>query len=278
MNVRQMKQMQTEYVQMLHRNYKSPQTIKKYCRDINRFFAFLQPCETITRESVKQYAAFLKTRYCAETCNSYLISIHSFFRYAGKTEWIVPLFQIQRRNFLENELGISDYFKMLHALDKTGRWETKLLLHTLGCTGIRVSELSFITREAAERGWVEVQMKRKVRRIFLPNKLREELISFSDGRSGIIFRNRAGTKAINSSVVWRRLKAAARLAEVDERKVYPHNLRHMFARVYMEAYGNIAELADLLGHSSLETTRIYTRNSSKELLRKVSALEMFIGS
>ena len=274
MTVAQMEGRQQDYMRELQHNGKAPRTIAKYTRDIGRFLSFLQPGETITRETVKRYAAFLKTRYCAATCNSYLISIHAFFRYAGQAELIVPLFQIQRRNFLENELNPADYHNMMDALTRAGRQQTKLLLHTLGCTGIRVGELHFVTRKAAECGWVEIQMKGKVRRVFLPNALRRELLAFSAGREGIIFRSKDGTKAINSTVVWRRLKAAARLAGVDEKKVYPHNLRHMFARVYMETYGNIAELADLLGHSSLETTRIYTRSSSTELMRKVSALAL----
>lgn len=274
MNIQQLKQLQSEYTLELQRNSKAPSTIRKYSRDIKRFLEFSKSCKAITQETVKQYAAFLKTKYCAVTCNSYLISIHAFFRYAGLSELVIPLFRIQRRNFLENELSISEYHRMLTVLDKMGKQETKLLLHTLGCTGIRVGELCFVTRQAVERGWVEIQMKGKVRRIFFPVDLRKELLSFNDGRDGIIFRSKDKTKPMNNSVVWRRLKAAARLAGIDERKVYPHNLRHMFARVYMEAYGNIAELADLLGHSSLETTRIYTRNSSAELLRRVSDLPL----
>lgn len=262
------------YVRKLQEDRKAPRTIAKYSRDIDRFLAFARACETIRRETVLQYAAHLKTKYRITTCNSYLISIHTFFRYAEQKDLIVPLYRIQRRNFLEKELNPADYHKMLEALQLAGKTETRLLLRTLGCTGIRVGELSFVTRQAAERGWIEIHLKGKVRRAFIPKELCQELIAFSAGQDDAIFRNKSRSKPVSSSVVWRRLKAAARLAGVDEQLVYPHNLRHMFARTYMETYGNIAELADLLGHSSIETTRIYTRSSSDALLRKVSKLTL----
>lgn len=258
----------------LRRAGKAERTITKYVRDAQRFLAYAQGIDDVNRETAGEYAGGLRTRCRASTCNSYLISINAFFTYAGHKELRVPLFQMQRRYSRENELTPENYRSMLDALERDGKWESRLILRTLGRTGIRVGELSSITLEAAERGWAEIQMKGKLRQVFLPGELRAELIRFCAGAEGPIFRSRDGKRTVNSAVVWRRLKSAARRAGVEEPRAYPHNLRHMFARVYMETYGNIMELADILGHSSIETTRIYTRTTSAELIRRVEGLPL----
>lgn len=258
----------------LCREGKATRTITKYVRDAQHFLIYAQGVDAVNLETVREYAEILRTRCRASTCNSYLISINAFFAYVGHKELRVPLFQMQRRYSRENELTPENYRSMLAALERDGKWESRLILRTLGKTGIRVGELSYITREAADRGWAEIQMKGKLRQVFLPGELCEELIHFCAGADGPIFRSRDGKSAVNSAVVWRRLKSAARRAGVEEAQVYPHNLRHMFARVYMETYGNIMELADILGHSSIETTRIYTRTTSAELIRRVEGLPL----
>ena len=253
---------------------KAERTIKKYVRDAQHFLIYARSTGVVERETVREYAEILRMRCRASTCNSYLISINAFFTYMGHKELCIPLFQMQRRYSREHELTTENYRSMLAALERDGKWESFLILRTLGRTGIRVGELSSVTREAAERGWAEIQMKGKLRQVFLPRELCEELIHFCAGEEGPIFRSRDGRSAVNSAVVWRRLKSAARRAGVEEARVYPHNLRHMFARVYMETYGNIMELADILGHSSIETTRIYTRTTSAELIRRVDGLPL----
>lgn len=263
-----------QYAGALCAAQKAPRTVDKYTADTQKFLHFLGSA-ALDEASVSAYRAFLRSRYQANTCNSYLISLNGFLRFIGRAELVLPLHRLQRRFSLEHELTVADYRRILAALRGEEDPKYYLIARTLAGTGIRVGELPFFTVRALERGWIEAELKGKVRQVFLPTALQTELSAYATRQkitSGPVFLNRARSMPLDASLIWRRLKKAARMVGVPEERAFPHNLRHLFARVYMDTYGNIVELADLLGHSSVETTRIYTRTTSTEKIRRISGL------
>ena len=255
---------------------KAPRTARKYAADVRAFLRWARGRDGTPEQLLREYGERLARRFKASTCNSYLISLNAFLSYLGRDELRQPLQRVQKRFALEHELTLAEYTRILGALRSLPDPKYYLIARTLAGSGIRVGELQFITLRAVGRGWAEVRCKDKARQIFLPLGLQRELTAYAlaAGRRDDepIFQNKRETGAISGSCVWRRLKAAARMAGVDEAKAFPHNLRHLFARTYMGVYGNIVELADLLGHNSIETTRIYTRTSCPEMIRRVSGL------
>lgn len=260
----------------LQERHKAPRTVRKYTADVREFLRWtdgkIEPPEKLLQEYTEQLTRCFKT----STCNSYLISLNTFLSYMGRDELRQPLHQVQKRFALEHELTLDEYNRILSYLSSSEDKKYYLIARTLAGAGIRVGELPFITLRAARQGWAEVRCKDKVRQIFLPLELQRELVEYAltGGRKDEdpIFQNKRETGPINGSCVWRRLKKAAQMSGVDEAKAFPHNLRHLFARTYMDVYGNILELADILGHNSIETTRIYTRASCPEMIRRVSGL------
>jgi site-specific recombinase XerD len=250
--------------------------VEKYRRDVTAFAAWLQG-RPVTRE----LAAAWKERLLAEgyapvTVNSMLAAIHALFALEGWTDCQVKLLKLQRRLFRppSRELTRGEYERLLAAARSRDRERLALLLETMCATGIRVSEVQYITVEAVDRGRAEIALKGKVRTILLPRKLCVKLRRFARGKkiaSGEIFLTRSG-KRLTRQQIWAEMKQLCAWAGVEGSKVFPHNLRHLFAATYYRACRDLARLADVLGHSSVDTTRIYLLTSGEEQRRQMDRL------
>lgn len=262
------------YIKYLEEKELSQVTIGKYRRDIADFLQ-TQGNSEFKKQNLIDYRMERLKNHQVSSVNSYIISINQFFRWLGHGELAVKTLRLQRRSGLENVLNREEYFRLLQTALSSGRHRDYLLLRTLAATGIRVSELSAITCEAVSQGSTELEGKKKFRKIYLPETLIEELLDYCakhELSSGPIFRGQRSGKPLLPSSVWKIIKRTAQRGGVDLDKAYPHSLRHLFAKTYMRKVGNIFELADLLGHSSVETTRIYARSSCEEEWHSVNAL------
>lgn len=257
---------------------KSTNTIGKYIRDVRAFASFCGN-EPATKEKVILYKNRLREKgYAVRSINSMLASLNSFFTFCGWYDCRVRLLKIQKKVYCpeEGELSKSEYVRLYRAAAEQGNERLKLLIETFGATGIRVSELPFITVEAAQCGEASVSLKGKTRTVFLVRALRENLLQYAAQHgivSGTIFVTKNGAP-LNRADIWRTLKNLAIKAGVDPRKVYPHNFRHLFARAFYEIDHDIAKLADVLGHSSIDTTRIYIISSGKEHREQMERMGM----
>lgn len=250
-------------------------TIDKYRRDILFFLRQNGGKAAIDKADVIAYKQALLSRYKANTVNAYLISLNRYLRWLKQGDLTVKTIRIQQRGHLENVVSMEEYRRLLQYCQRQGYCRDYALLHTLAATGIRVGELRYITRESAERGACEIYNKRKSRLILLPCDLSQILLDYCDQRGisgGVIFVGRTPGAALQPKSVWKLLKALARAVGIDPCKIYPHSFRHLFAKTYMEKIGNLMELADLMGHSNLETTRIYAMSSLEEKRRSLDAL------
>lgn len=237
---------------------KSTATIEKYRRDIHSFFMFLGD-RRISKEETVAYKEYLAGRYAPASVNSMLIALNCFLRFSGMPECCVKPLKIQRQIFCSEDKELTR--QELHRLVKAaGDTRLSLVIQTICGTGIRVSELQYITAEAVREGKAVVNCKNKTRVIFIPASLQKQLKAYMK-KSGIIagavFVTRNG-KPLNRRNIWRDMKALCKRAGVAPNKVFPHNLRHLFARTFYSMEKDIIRLADLLGHSSINTTRIYT--------------------
>ena len=258
----------TSFGQYLRQEERSAGTIEKYLRDVRAFAAWLGGTP-LTKEAAALWKGGLLDQGCTPaTVNSKLAAINKFFSFAGWAEFRVKPLKIQRRLFRDDsrELTRAEYLRLLETARALGRERLALLMETICATGIRVSEVQNITVEAARRGKTEIALKGKIRTILLPGKLCRKLLKYARKRqiaSGKIFLTKGG-RGMSRGQIWAEMKALCQEAGVAASKVYPHNLRHLFARTFYKAYRDVAKLADVLGHSSLETTRIYLISTSAE--------------
>lgn len=237
---------------------KSIATQEKYLRDVRAFAAYLGEAE-LTKQAVMAYKKEIAFRYAPASVNSMLVSVNSFLDFVNRRDCRVRLLRIQRQIFASEgkELTVAEYRRLVRAAEGTAM---ALVLRTICETGIRVSELAFITAEAVMTGKAVMDCKSKRRVILLPPPLKKRLVCHikkAGITSGPIFVTRSGAP-LNRSNIWRSMKALCRKAAVAPEKVFPHNLRHLFARTFYAMERDIVRLADLLGHSSINTTRIYT--------------------
>ena len=243
---------------------KSWATIDKYLRDVRAFAAFLNGRE-VRKEHVAAYKQGLMEQYAVRSVNSMLASINAYLRYANLIDCRVKNIRTQQEIFRPQEKELTDEeFHRILAVARSPR--LRMILKTLYGTGARISELQFFTAEGLRRNQIFIHCKGKSRTLGLPDKLREELMSFAKAHgitSGYLFRTRNGNP-VDRSNVWKQMKALARKAGVAESKVFPHNLRRLFARNYYQQDQNLPRLADVLGHSSINTTRIYLTTSGTE--------------
>ena len=246
------------YESFLRQEEKSQATVEKYLRDVRSFFRFSNT-GSISKEQMIAYKEYLTDRYAPASVNSMLISLHSFLRYIGQQDCCVKLLKIQRQIFAkeEKELSCQEYQRLVKA---AGNTRLAFVLRTICGTGIRVSELEYITVEAVREGKAVVSCKNKTRVIFIPatvQKILSKYIKKSCLKTGSVFIGKNG-KPLNRKNIWRDMKGLCSRAGVARCKVFPHNLRHLFARTFYRVEKDIVRLADLLGHSSINTTRIYT--------------------
>lgn len=270
-----------EYEEKLVRAEKRKQTIEKYLRDLGKLRRFLEGRE-LTKERLIQYKEHLESsgNYTPASINSFLSAANSFCDQMGWLELRIKTIRIQQQAFeaQDRELTNAEYQKLIKTALENGNERLALIIQTLGSTGIRISELPFVTVESLERGMSDVYNKGKVRRIMYPKQLIKILRAYTRKhviKKGSIFRTRSG-KQIDRSNVWREMKKLCRAAKVSEKKVFPHNLRHLFARCFYRLKRDIALLSDILGHSSIATTRIYIKTTGREHQRQLDRMHMVI--
>lgn len=252
------------YLHMLREQERADQTIKKYAHDLSALAMWLNGRE-LNKENLITWKQYLITRYAAASVNAMLAAINGFLSFTGYSELKVRPVKIQRQIFCstEKELTKAEYFRLIAAAKKKGNERLALVIQTICGTGIRVSELQFITAEAVRTGRAEVYCKGKRRSILLPKDLRKSLTTYlrvKKRTAGPVFLTKTG-KPLDRSNIWRDMKALCKNAGVAPAKVFPHNLRHLFARTYYSLEKDILRLSDILGHSNITTTRIYTMES-----------------
>ena len=229
------------------------------------------------KKGLMDFREYLTEKYKPGSVNLYLIACRKYLMYCGCERGNLPKpVRIQPGQSVENILSLDEYEKMLDYARKNNRWKDYLIMRTLACTGIRVSELSYITVEALSAGKAQVYNKSKYREIYLPDKLIADLTEYcqSSGLTeGPIFVGSHGT-GIDRRSVWEMMQKTAQHCGIEKSKAHPHSFRHLFAKIFMGQYANLAELADILGHSSIETTRRYTMSSLEEKREKIDKLPL----
>lgn len=255
---------------------RTPATLEKYLRDVRAFALWLDG-EAVTKEVVTCWKERLLAEHRApSTVNAALSALNGLFRFLGWEGCRARFVKVQRRLFRDpaRELTRADYDQLVTAARAHDLERLALLMETICATGIRVSELRYITVETARRGRAEISLKGKVRTILIPAKLARKLLKYAKKNktvSGEIFLTGNG-RSLSRRQIWAEMKRLCKYAGVEPSKVFPHNLRHCFAVAFYRAYKDIAKLADVLGHSSIETTRIYLLTSGAEHQRQLDRL------
>lgn len=260
----------------LRREERERGTIEKYLRDVGRFAAWLDGRALSKELAVAWKEGLAAAGYAPATINSMVVAVNQFFRFQGWEELRVKTMRIQRRIFRsrDRELTKEEYVRLLETARAQGKERLELLMEAMCATGIRVSEVRYITVEAARQGRAEIAMKGKIRTILLPGKLCRKLLKYAKKQntgSGEIFLTRSG-RGMSRRQIWAEMKAVCKQAGVAPSKVFPHNLRHLFARTYYRVCRDVVQLADVLGHSSVETTRIYLASTGVEYVRRMDRL------
>ena len=251
-------------------------SIEKYVRDVRAFWAWAG-AEAVTKGALLRWRAHLEAAgRQPKTINSMLAALNCFFRTKGRGDLRLKYLKVQRKLFRsrERELTRAEYARLVETAERQEKPRLSLLMETICATGIRVGEVRYITVEAVRAGQADIHLKGKVRTILLPGKQCRKLRRYAREReiaSGEIFRTRRG-KGLSRRQIWAEMKALCEAAEVAPSKVFPHNLRHLFARTFYRVYKDVARLADLLGHSSIETTRIYLISTGAEHARQIERL------
>lgn len=268
-----------DYENYLVEEERSGNTITKYMRDLKSYFIFLQG-EAVTKESLVCWKEKLTQTYLPASVNSMLAAVNGFLEWAGYPQYRVKPLKIQREIFTkpEKELSKEEYIRLVKAAEEKQNCRLALILQTICATGIRVSELQFITLETARTGRTVVDCKGKKRTVFLPGALSRALQEYCREhgiKEGVVFRTK-NRKPLDRSNIWRDMKNLCCSAGVEPEKVFPHNLRHLFARTYYHMEKDLSRLADLLGHSNVTTTRIYTMESGLEHAKQVERMGLVV--
>ena len=266
----------TDFARHMTEQERAEATIKMYVRTVEELMAWLAGRE-VTKELAVAWKEYLTEQaYAPATVNVKLAAVNAFFKFCGWQDCCVKALRLQRRAFRDpgRELTKAEYQRLLEAAQNSGRTRLTLLMETICGTGIRVSEVQYITVEAARTGRAEIALKGKIRTIMLPGKLCRKLLKYARKQkiaSGEIFLTRSG-KSLSRRQIWAEMKAVCKLAGVEPSKVFPHNLRHLFATTFYRACHDIVKLADVLGHSSINTTRIYLITTGAEHARTLERL------
>ncbi len=258
---------------------RSRATVEKYQRDLKAFCSWLGEKE-LNKSTVLSYKEALGKNYAVASANSMIAAINCFFRFCGWNNLCVKQFRIQRQAYTssDRELSRAEYIRLLDAANKTKNTRLNLIIQTICSTGIRVSELEYITVEALKIGEATVRCKGKNRRIFIVPQLKKKLLRYVKEHqilSGPVFVTRNG-RAVSRHNIWKEMKSLCAEARVSADKVFPHNLRHLFARTFYGIEKDIVKLADILGHSSINTTRIYTVTTGEEHRRKMENMHLIL--
>ncbi len=269
------------YRKYLQDEEKSQATVEKYVRDVRAFGQFLGNWQALDKEQIRAYKEVLKEKYKMTSVNSMLAALNSFFKFLGREDWKVKLYRVQRAVYSrpEVEMTEADYIKLIEAARKQGDIRMSMLIQTIGSTGVRISELKFITVESLKAGRAEIYNKGKSRVVLLPEELTKLLQKYCRENGitgGSIFVTKHGNP-VNRSNVSKKMKQLGKEAGVDTAKIFPHNLRHLFARIFYKIEKDVVRLMDLLGHSNINTTRIYTMTTEEQPRRQMSRMRMVLG-
>jgi len=268
-----------KYLRHLQEQERSAHTISKYAHDIGALCEYLGGAP-ITKTALIGWKEHLAATLAPASINSMLVAVNGFLQFCGWAELRVKLLKIQKSAFLseEKELSRAEYERLVRAAKMQENERLALVIQTICATGIRVSELRFITAEAVQRGRAEISNKGKLRVVFLPRALRKLLSDYlrRQGKTtGAMFTTRSG-RPLDRSNIWRDMKALCQSAKVDAKKVFPHNLRHLFARTFYALDHDLSRLADILGHSNISTTRIYTAECGSVHAQQMERLRLVI--
>lgn len=260
-------------------NERSAATVEKYIRDVMAFTSYAHN-KAITKETVIEYKKHLQKNYAVRSVNSMLASINSLFSFLNWHDLKVKALKLQQQVFCpeEKELTKAEYIRLCRTAERKHNERLNLILQTICGTGIRVSELKYITVEAVRCGEAAVHCKAKTRSVFIVKKLKQKLLRYAAEqgiKSGMIFVTRTG-EPISRTNIWREMKSLCEQANVNLQKVFPHNLRHLFARVFYGIEKDIAKLSDILGHSSINTTRIYIVSTGTEHKKRMENMRLII--
>lgn len=267
-----------EFAAHLRYEGRKESTIKKYLRDLKAFRLWLGD-KTMTKEKAREWRDFLCEKgYAPVTVNSMLASLNLFFRFCGREECCVKALRLQHRFFRnsERELAQGEYERLVETARRQGKERLALLIETMCATGVRVSEVRAFTVESVRRGRADISLKGKIRTILIPGRLRKKLMRYIRKKkiaSGEVFVTRSG-KGLTRQQIWAEMKRLCSRAGVLRTKVFPHNLRHLFARTFYRVSRDIAKLADVLGHSHIGTTRIYLTSTGAEHARHLERLNL----
>lgn len=263
----------------LREDEKSCATVEKYMRDLKRFMIFAGE-KSVDKQLVLEYKESLAKSYAASSANSMLAVINSFFRFSGWHDCCVKRLKTQAKVYCteEKELTKEEYIRLVRTAERNGNERLSLIIQTICSTGIRVSELKYITVQALADGEAQVNCKGKIRMVFVVPQLRKKLKMYvrkAGITHGAVFVTKSGSP-MDRSNIWREMKNLCRQAKVSPTKVFPHNLRHLFARIFYGLEKDIAKLADVLGHANLSTTRIYIVTTGTEHKRKMERMQLIL--
>lgn len=271
MNKNQMKFILEEFLIELKLQEKSDRTLRKYRSDIMKFIDSVNHDKDVTKEDVITFKNIIASGlYRPRSINSYIVAVNKFLVWSGNKELKVKKLKMQQRYSIDNIITLSDYKRLLRYAKKLNHNDIYMIMKIIAGTGIRISELKFFTVEGIKSFYIHVRNKGKDRDVILTQELTRELRKYCKDnriREGPIFN-------IADVTIWRKLKKIAGAARVNKEKVHAHSFRHLFAKEFMNVYNNAPELADILGHSSLETTRIYTRSTNEEKRRKLEQMKI----
>ncbi len=272
-------QVAEQFRQYLYEDEKSPVTVEKYMRDIYAFSRFIGTAE-ITKSDVLAYKEKLGGEYAVASANSMIAAVNQFFRFCGWHDLCIKQFRVQKKAFCpaERELTRAEYLRLVNTAKAKHNERLSLLIETICATGIRIGELPFITAEAAKNGQAIVSCKGKTRTVFIVSSLQKKLLKYTKEHgilSGAVFITRTG-KPMSRCNIWKEMKSLCKEAGVIPGKVFPHNLRHLFARTFYGLEKDIAKLADILGHTNINTTRIYIVTTGAEHRRKMENMRLVI--
>lgn len=265
-----------QFEDYLRHDEREESTIEAYLRSLTRFAEWADG-RAVTKELAMEWkAALAESGYRPISVNAMLAAVNKFFTCMGREDCKVKYLKLQRQMFRKSEKDLSkeEYQRLVQAAHEKGDLRMELILETICATGIRVGELKYITVEAVRAGVAEIALKGKIRTILLPHRLCRKLQKYAKQQkiaSGKIFLTQGGLPVSRQSI-WTRMKALCEAAGVERSKVFPHNLRSLFARSFYGSCHDVVRLADVLGHSSIETTRIYLMSTGKEYLRQLDKL------
>ncbi len=272
-----------KFREYLYEEEKSNATVSKYICDIKKLKEYANGRE-LDKRLVVSYKEHLQNKGCYKSgsINSFLVAANCFFQFMGWNDLKIKTIKVQKKAFMPNNMDLSkaEYKKLVAAAEKSGKVQLAMLIQTLCAIGLRVSELAFITVKSVNEGVVTVYCKGKERQILIPKALQIKLLYYihkNGTKYGLVFCTRSG-KAINRSNIWREMKSLCQEAGVEEEKVFPHNLRHLFAKTFYSTCKDISKLADILGHSNIETTRIYIMTTSREYQKHMDDMGLVVGT